>query len=83
MKWAVRIVGVMLLVGVATAGTSGVASTSCQRHFQGVEYCTADDGLTHIVTVDLTDPSVRFDLVTASGARGPNPPSWSASKVAM
>jgi hypothetical protein len=69
----------MMLAGAATASTPGVASTGCQRHFQGVEYCTADDGRTHIVTVDLTDPSVRFDLVTASDALGPNYPSWTAS----
>ena len=74
-------VALLILVGAANASTSGIASTACQRHFQGVEYCTADDGRTHIVTVDLTDPSVRFDLVTASDATGPNPPSWSAGML--
>ena len=61
------------------AASPSAAGSGCQRHFRAVEYCTADDGQTHIVTIDLTDADVSFDVATASGATGPNPPSWTAS----
>jgi hypothetical protein len=37
----------------------------------------ADNGQTHLITVDLTEIDIRFDVATASNATGPNPPSWS------
>ncbi len=56
-----------------------IQELACRRDFQGIEYCTTDNGETHIVRVDLTNRHVRFDVATASNAKGPNPPSWSAS----
>jgi len=43
-----------------------MASLDCQRHFQGVEYCTTDGGQTHIVIMDLAEANVRFDVATAT-----------------
>jgi len=39
----------------------------------------ADSGQTHIITVALAEKDIRFDVITASSATGPNPPSWNAS----
>jgi hypothetical protein len=52
----------------------------CQRDFRGIEYCTTDDGRTHIVRIDLRSRNLRFYAATASNAQGPNPPAWTDNK---
>lgn len=70
---------VLVLALTILTGKDVVAADDCVRHFRGIEYCTTDGGQTHIVTVDLTETDVQFDVATASNATGPNAPSWNAS----
>jgi hypothetical protein len=74
-----------LLLAVAPPATRARAElqdqdADCQRDFRGIEYCTTDDGRTHIVRIDLRSRNLRFYAATASNAQGPNPPAWTDNK---
>lgn len=68
---------VLLALTASVAHANNLAQADgCRRDYQGIEYCTADAGQTHILRIDLTERDIVFDVATASNARGPNPPQW-------
>jgi len=40
---------------------------SADRHYRGVEYCTAEDGQVHVIVVDLYSSGVRLEYIIAQG----------------
>lgn len=77
MKHLLACVGLGLCCVVAApagrAAGARVQELVCRRDFQGVEYCTTDNGQTHIVRVDLTNRHVRFRVATTSDTTGKMP----------
>jgi hypothetical protein len=63
------LMGVKQLPGIPDAPTpppqTHFSRPNCETTYDGITYCTEDEGDIHIVIIDLDSPYIRFDMVMA------------------
>ncbi|HSD83974.1 MAG TPA: phosphodiester glycosidase family protein [Anaerolineae bacterium] len=64
----------LLLVLLLFSFAPDVARPNCRSDIQGVTYCVEDDGDTHLLVIDLTDPYLRVQTVMANDVLDVWPP---------